>query len=67
MGCAWVARGYDAAMDYIDFMWAKLIGMVILAFLWGLFCGLTDRSMQTGRPNNPAASDQKTQEPASGR
>ncbi len=26
-------------MDYIEFMWWKLIGMAVLAFLWGLFCG----------------------------
>jgi hypothetical protein len=66
-GVRWVARAYDARMEFTDYMLWKLIGMAVLAFCWGLFCGITDRSMQTGRPNNPAELDQSSQEPASRR
>lgn len=40
-------------MDYIDFMIWKALGMVCLAFLWGLFCGW-NRLELNGRPKQQA-------------
>lgn len=28
-------------MDYVDFMLWKLLALAIIAFVWGLFCGIS--------------------------
>lgn len=35
-------------MDYIDYMWWKLVAFAVAAFFWGLYCGFTGREL-TGR------------------
>lgn len=35
--------------DYLSFMLWKAGLLVLAAFLWGLFCGLSGRSMRSGR------------------
>lgn len=34
---------YTGRMDYIDFMWVKFLAVVGLAFLYGIWRGLTGR------------------------
>lgn len=36
-------------MDYIDWLIGKAIALTVLAFVWGLYCGLTGRSLGSGR------------------
>lgn len=32
-------------MDFIEFKFWKAVGFVALAFVWGLFCGVTRRDL----------------------
>jgi hypothetical protein len=36
-------------MDYLDFMWAKLIALAVLAFFWGLYRGITGQPLVRGQ------------------
>lgn len=38
------------AVDYIDFLIAKLIAFAIAAFGWGLYCGFTGRPLELEPP-----------------
>lgn len=49
-------------MSYIEYMLWKAGILMVLAFLWGLFCGLTGRSMQTGQPYNQVAPTARSKE-----
>lgn len=39
-------------MSYIEFVLWKSLAFVMLAFLWGLFCGLTGRNLRGQRPDD---------------
>lgn len=49
---------YTAAMT--DFMIWKLIALVALAFLWGLYCGITGRPTGRERSDKPAERPDQT-------
>lgn len=36
---------YHPAVDYIDFLIAKFIVIVVAAFFWGIYCGFTGRPL----------------------
>jgi hypothetical protein len=36
-------------VDYVDFLFWKLIVICVLAFVWGVYCGATGRSLAGGR------------------
>ena len=36
-------------MEYLDYMLWKLAGMALLAFVWGVFCGITGRNLRGER------------------
>ena len=42
-------------MDYIEFKVWKLVALAVLAFGWGLYCGLTGRPLVPGRRDNQTA------------
>jgi len=44
-----MALWYGAAVDYTDWLWLKLIGMIVLAFCWGFWRELTGRPLQRER------------------
>lgn len=41
-------------MDYTDYLIVKFIVLVVAAFAWGVYCGIT------GRPLGPGPSDKST-------
>lgn len=47
---------YIARMEFSDYMLIKAIVLVVLAFVWGLYCGFTDRELN-GQPQQPAQRD----------
>lgn len=40
-----------AGMDYITWVILKFLGLVFLAFVWGIFCGFTGRNLR-GEPHD---------------
>lgn len=54
-------------MEISDYMLWKAIIIVIGAFLWGLYCGLTGRSMRLGPPDSQAGQTQDSPEAAAKR
>jgi hypothetical protein len=56
--------GLGGAVDFLDYMLWKAIVLVVLAFVWGIFCGwnglgLNGRPLQQGRR---AATDSESQD-----
>ena len=49
-------------MEFSDYLIWKAVIIVIAAFIWGLYCGLTGRSMRLGPPDNQAAQSQGSPE-----
>lgn len=45
------------SMDYTEYLIAKAGLIVLAAFAWGLFCGLTGRSMRPGRRDKHPAKE----------
>jgi len=41
-------------MSYTEWLIYKLIGMVVLAFIWGIFCGVTGRPLWRARSDKEA-------------
>lgn len=50
-------RAKMKAVDYIDFLIAKLIAFAIAAFGWGLYCGFTGRPLELGSPEQQEKRD----------
>lgn len=46
--------GDSVDSDYLTYMLWKAGIVVFLAFCWGLYCGITGRSMRTGQRDIPA-------------
>lgn len=42
-------------MDYLDYMLAKAAVMIVLAFVWGVFCGFTGRNLRGQRQGQSEA------------
>jgi hypothetical protein len=45
-------------MDYIEFVLWKAGALVLAAFVWGLYCGLTGQPLTPGRRGSRTAQDQ---------
>lgn len=46
-------------MQYSDYLWIKLGVFVLLAFLWGLYCGITGRPLGRGKSESQEEQDPK--------
>ena len=44
--------GFIAGMEFTDYMLWKAGAMVLAAFVWGVYCGLTGREL-SGEPEQP--------------
>ena len=47
-------------MEYIDYVIWKALAMVVLAFFWGVFCGITGRSLKGERLDSQAKAPGQT-------
>jgi hypothetical protein len=44
-------------MSYTDYIVAKLLVMVFLAFCWGVYRGITGQPLERGQPDSQAEKD----------
>ena len=51
----------NARMTHIEYVLWKALALVVLAFIWGIYCGVTGRPLGQGRPDSPSEPQQDLQ------
>jgi hypothetical protein len=54
-------------MSHIDYLLWKALGLVFLAFCWGVYCGITGRPLGPEPRDNQAGQDQDSTKDAASR